>query len=216
MLLVDKPLEAISNFLSSIYGLLQNRKRNLLVLTQIINVLIGLLSGKLIAEFMMPEQFGLYNLQFAAFTFFFSLLVGPSITFLKASYQSLLPELGYRPFFLILSVSGSILVIVLIMYYSFYGKINNSDNIFYLLLLLVIPFNVLSSVSSDQFNVLDKINLFSLSSVLKSAAGLGFLVLVFYVFQQPLQGYIVLWFMQVLIGLVGVFFFSQNLEVFQS
>src|SRR5690606_14608684 len=98
--------------------ILGNKKRNFLVGTQLLNALLALVGGKLIAEFISPEQFGLYNLQFAAFTFFFSLLINPTIAFIKASYQNLIPKIGLRPFFYVLSLLSILLYFSVIFFFT--------------------------------------------------------------------------------------------------
>ncbi|MDZ7691000.1 MAG: hypothetical protein U5K69_07655 [Balneolaceae bacterium] len=94
----------VQHFVASIF----NKKRGYLLASQLFTALAGLITGKLIAVFVVPEQFGLYNLQFAAFTFFFSLLIGPTITFLKSTYQDYLFEVGYRPYITIIGVFSGI------------------------------------------------------------------------------------------------------------
>jgi O-antigen/teichoic acid export membrane protein len=196
--------------------LLQNRKRNYLIVTQFINASIGIVAGKLIAQYVSPEQFGLYNLQFAAFTFFFSLLIGPTIIFIKASYQNLMPEYGSKPFFRILGVLMIILALVLVTFFKFYDQNKTISNYFYLILFLLIPLNTTSSLVSDQFNVLDKINLYSSSSVLKAIAGFGSLILFFFILPQYFEGYLILWGMQFLTGLLGFLYFIFKYKTYFS
>lgn len=194
--------------------LLKNRKRNYLVLTQIVNAVVALACGKLIAEYILPEQFGLYNLQFAAFTFFFSLLIGPSITFVKASYQDLLPKIGYRPFLLTIFYLSILLYFTLILFFNFYKAGEYLSWSLYLVFLLIIPFNIITALVSDQFNVLDKINLFSTLGILKSLSGLLFLIIMFFFIPKFTSDYFILWGMQLAIGSIGVLFLFSKLEIY--
>lgn len=197
-------------------SIFKNKKRNYLVATQIINAVVALVSGKLIAEFILPEQFGLYNLQFAAFTFFYSLLVGPSITFVKASYQNLLPNLGYKPFFSTISILSILLYFVLIIFFNIYKSGEYISWILYLILFLLIPLNIITSLLSDQFNVLDKINLFSSLSIIKTLAGLTFLVVVFFFIPKLSTDYLILWGMQLSVGLIGITFFLNKIKIYKN
>ena len=185
----------------------QNKKRNYLILTQVTNAIIGIVIGKLIAQFILPEQFGLYNLQFAAFTFFFSLLVGPTIVFIKASYQNLMLEFGSKPFFIILYSFAILLILILITFFKLYHQDIKLDNYFFFLILLIVPINIMDSLASDQFNVLDNINLYSSSSILKSIIGFCFLITCFLIIPKFFGGYLILWGMQLMMGLVGFFYF---------
>jgi O-antigen/teichoic acid export membrane protein len=196
--------------------LLKNKKRNYLVATQVINAIVALACGKLIAEYILPEQFGLYNLQFAAFTFFFSLLVGPSITFVKASYQNLIPNLGYRPFFITILGLSILLYFALILFFNIYKSGEYISWGLYFVFFFLIPFNIISALLSDQFNVLDKINLFSSLSILKSLAGLVFLVLVFFFIPKFTTDYLLLWGMQLAIGSIGVVFFLSRIKIYKK
>ena len=194
--------------------LLKNKKRNYLVVTQVINAIIALACGKLIAEFILPEQFGLYNLQFAAFTFFFSLLVGPSITFVKASYQNLIPNLGYRPFIVTILGLSILLYFALVLFFNIYKSGEYISWGLYLVFLLIIPFNIVSALLLDQFNVLDKINLFSSLSIFKYLAGLVFLLLVFFFIPKFTTDYLLLWGMQLAIGSIGIVFFLPRIRTY--
>ncbi|TBW30118.1 oligosaccharide flippase family protein [Gramella sp. KN1008] len=195
---------------------ISNRKRNLLILTQVINALVALGSGKLIAEFIAPEQFGLYNLQFAAFTFFFSLLVGPTITFIKSSYSQLIPDYGLKPFLYVLSLLAGVLYISLLIFFRVYKSGEFINWSLYIIFFFLIPVNILVSFLADQFNVLDKIKSFSALSIVKSISGIGFLILCFFWLPRFTEGYLVLWGMQLVIGLFGVILFISKLKKFPS
>ena len=161
--------------------LILNKRRNFLVITQVANALLGMLAGKLIAMFVLPEDFGLYNLQFAAFTFFFSLLVEPSLRFVKASYDTLIPKIGFNYFGFSLLGFSVILFLSLLLFFSLYKPDANTHQLF-LIFVLLIPLNVCFRLISDQFTVLNKIKEFSLASVLKSIAGIVFIFIIFYFF----------------------------------
>ncbi len=50
----------------------QNKQRNYVFFTQVLNALIALITGKLIAVYISPEDFGNYNIQFTDIHFFFN------------------------------------------------------------------------------------------------------------------------------------------------
>ena len=208
-----KQLESLRSITGAV---ISNRKRNLLILTQAINAFVALGSGKLIAEFISPEQFGLYNLQFAAFTFFFSLLVGPTVTFIKSSYQKLIPENGLKPFFYILGLLAGILYLSLLIFFRIYKSGEYFNWTLNLLLLSLIPINILVAFLADQFNVLNKIRSFTALSIAKSISGVSFLILCFFILPKFAEGYLILWGMQLVIGLSGVIFFVSKLKKFPA
>lgn len=195
-------------------NILTDKKKIYLFLTQVTNAILSLASGKLIAEFILPEQFGLYNLQFAAFTFFFSLLVGPSLTYLKASYKSLIPKGGYQPFFSIITILALVLYICIISFFYFFKSGEYFSWEIVLLLLFLIPLNIITNILSDQFNVLDDINSFSSLSVIKTIVGLTFLVICFYLIPKLISDYLVLWGMQVAMGVGTLALFINKLKQF--
>lgn len=213
-LLFSKLLNSTIEFQYKVF--FQNKKRNYLVLTQVINAIIGVVSGKLIAQYILPEQFGIYNLQFAAYTFFFSLLVGPTIVFIKASYQNLIIEFGTKPFFVILSGFAIVLCLCLITFFQIYNQNIKLDNYFYVLILLLVPFNIMDSLASDQFNVIDNIDLYSSSSILKAVVGFCFLSTSFFIISKCFTGYFTLWGMQLIVSLVGLIYFLLKFKRFKK
>lgn len=196
--------------------LLQNKKRIYLIATQVINGIIGIVSGKLIAQFILPEQFGLYNLQFAASTFFLSLLVGPTIVFIKSSYHNLFHKFGSKPFLVILGVMTTFLVVILLIIYTLFSHDLKFINYYYGLIILLIPLNVINSLATDQFNILDKINLYSSSSVIKSVVGIIFLIASINLFPNPIYGCLILWGIQLGISLVSLYYFISKYQTYKS
>ena len=158
--------------------LLENKDKGYLLISQIAIALLGLLTGKIIAVYFSPEDFGLYNLQFAVYTFFFSLLLTPFIQYTKTAIKTLLPKLGFRYFLFLVSFLIVVLYFVLISVFSLKFSINNY---FFLILIFLIPANVLFNLLTDYFNVQNCLNLFSLSNLLKNLGGLFFVGLLFYI-----------------------------------
>lgn len=105
--------------------LLKNRQRGYLLLSQVIIAILGLIVGKIIAIYFSPEDFGLYNLQFAVYTFFFSLLLTPFIQYTKTVTKTLLPKLGYSYFLYLVSFLIVVLYFVLITVFSVKYSFNN-------------------------------------------------------------------------------------------
>ncbi|UZH54654.1 polysaccharide biosynthesis C-terminal domain-containing protein [Salinimicrobium tongyeongense] len=197
----------------NVLKILKNRRRNYVILSQVGNAIIGLLSGKLIAEFILPEQFGIYSLQFAAFTFFFGLLIAPTLRFLKATYTTLYKKIGIVPYLTCLGVLLLPLYLLLITFFEVnQGKIENKIFL-YIIILIFIPFNLISNLLIDQFNVLDKIKELSSLTVLKSFAGLLFLIIIFYLLPANNPDYINLWIMQLIIGISGTLFYWRKFSL---
>ncbi len=84
--------------LDFIKNILQNRNRNYVVFSQLLNTIIALIYGKLVAVYVAPEDFGTFSIQMATYTFFFTLLIDPIILFIKTASNTLLPKIGSQPF----------------------------------------------------------------------------------------------------------------------
>jgi O-antigen/teichoic acid export membrane protein len=178
-----------------IKNLLNNKQKIYLLLSQIIIAIIGILTGKIIALYFSPEDFGLFNLQYAIYAFFFSLLISPFIQYMKTISKSFLLKIGYKPFLILVFFLLIFLYIILLSIYSEYYAINYY---WYFLLLIMILSNTLFSLLSDYFNIYNRLNLFSLSNLLKSLVSLCFLGVLFFYNYNYNDGSIVLWFVQII------------------
>ncbi len=159
--------------------LLVNRKRNYVTLAQGANALLVLILGKLIAVYVAPGDFGIYSLQFAAYTFILTFWVHPYLQFAKATNKTLLPRIGSRPYFLLLScvVGIALLVLLGLMYFIFGMELS-------WLYILIPGFLVLSAVHRlvvDYLKVDNQLITASGMEVWKAFAGLGIALLIFVV-----------------------------------
>ncbi len=190
--------------------LLKNSDRFYFLLSQIIIAVVGLLTGKIIALYFTPEDFGLFNLQFAIYTFFFSLLISPFIQFTKTETKSLLSKLGYHHFLYL----GSILMLIFyILLLSIFSVKYSSTLYIAIILVFFIPLNMFFNVLSDYFNIKNELKLFSLSNLLKSIGGLLLAGLLFIVNYKYTEGTIVLWSIQIVGFLLGTIFFFSNYKI---
>ena len=204
-------------YIRKIRPFLLNKKRNYLILTQTFNALIGLVSGKLIAEFISPEQFGLYNLQFALFSLFFSLLIGPSIQFLKSTYFGLVQKVGIKYYIITLIWLFVLMFFLVLLFFSNYKPEIYFKKDLILMIFFLIPLTAISNILLDQFNVFDKINKYSIQTILGSLSGLLFLVFVFYYFTGITKNNIILWLMQFFTLTISVAFLIKDYKfVFKS
>ena len=184
---------------------IQNKQRNYVFITQVINALIALIAGKLIALYISPEDFGTYNIQFATYTFFSTLLISPFIQFIKTSNTTLLPKIGSSQYLYTLVYIIGITYVLFISFLYFYYNI--FDVFFLVIFLLFIFISTLQSILSDYLNIHNQIIAFSKLSLVKSLSGLVF-ISIFLVLGMKFMNHVqVLWMMQ-LAGVVmatGIF-----------
>lgn len=193
--------------------LLINKDKCYLLLSQIVIAIVGLITGKIIVVYFSPEDFGLYSLQFATYTFFFSLLLSPVIQYIKSVTKTLLPKLGYSYFLYLTSILMILLYLVILPIFFIKYSV---DYIFFFVLGIFIPINVLFNLQSDYFNLQNLLNLFSLSNLLKNTASLCFVVLLFYVNYQYSDGAAVLWVIQIIGFIIGSIFFIPYYKILFS
>ena len=191
--------------------LLENKDKGYLLISQIAIAVIGLLTGKIIAVYFSPEDFGLYNLQFAVYTFFFSLFLTPFIQYTKTAIKTLLPKLGFSYFLYLVSFLIVVLYFVLIAVFSLKHYLNNYY--FFLILFFLIPANVLFNLLTDYFNVQNCLNLFSLSNLLKNLGGLFFVVLLYYINYKYTYGVNLLWIILIVGFIFGTLFFLPYYKI---
>jgi O-antigen/teichoic acid export membrane protein len=188
----------------------KNSEKLNLLLSQILIAAIGLLTGKIIAVYFTPEDYGLYNLQFALYTFLFSLLVFPLMQFFKSTTKTLLPKIGYS-FYLYLGILLMMLFyLIIIVFFCFRYKVNL---FFSIILLFAIPSNILFNLLMDYFNINNKLNLFSAMNLLKSIGGICFISLLYYYNYKYTDGSSVLWMIQIVGFLSGSLFFIPYFKI---
>ena len=189
---------------------LENKNRNYLIITQAINALLGLIVGKLIAEFIIPEELGLYNIQFAIFSFFMLLFISPSIQFLKSTYFSFVQKIGIKFYFITLGWLCFLMFFALLLFFSVYKPETFYNKNLTFIFFLIIPLTAFSNILLDQFNVFNKIELFSIQSISSSLTGLIFLIVVFYLFTEVEKNSFILWLMQFFSLVISVIVFIKK------
>ncbi|AKD01935.1 hypothetical protein PKOR_00730 [Pontibacter korlensis] len=193
---------------------LKHSDKKYVVLSQIISAIIGLASGKLIALYVSPKEFGEYNIQFAAYTFFSTLLLSPFLQFSKSTIRTLQKRIGSK-YYLYLGVGISIIVFILlkIFYTMYYGEWNPYIAAFFL---LFIPLTLLSSTVSDFLMVNNKLLDFSKLTVIKSAVGLLFILCCFHFGATLFKGQEALWGMQLISVVFCIVLFSRKYKFYLS
>ena len=200
------------NKIIKLYG--SNKNRNYILFTQIINTIIGLISGKLIAVNITPEDFGLYNIQFATYSFVSTLLLSPFIQYIKTTSNSLLAKVGskfyFYTFFSLLFFSYMLLVSFL---YFFY---NISNLRLYCILFFFMLFASVFNIAGDFYMIKSKLIVYSKYSVFKSFFALVFIGLTFYFGLNWFSSVELLWAMQVFGIGIALLFFGKHYQFFKS
>ena len=191
--------------------LFKNRDKCYLLLSQIIIAIVGLITGKIIAVYFTPEDFGLFNLQYALYTFFFSLLLTPFIQFSKTETKALLPKISYNYFlFLVIILMG---LVFLVLGCVFRIKFSSTPYFIYIILFFFIPLNVLFNLLTDYFNIKNSLNLFSLTNSLKNIGSLCLVGLLFYINYEYRDGTTLLWVIQIVGFIFGTLFFLPHYKI---
>ena len=194
--------------------LLKNKNRNYVLLAQIVNAIIALLSGKLIAIYIVPEDFGIYNIQFATYTFFATLLIGPFIKFIKATNKTLLPKIGSNPYIITVVVLVTTAYFALISFLHFYYYL--TDMALMVIILFFVIFSAINNILGNYLNVYNKLIAFSKLNVLVSLSSLAFLGAFFFLGFSFVKDYQLLWLMQLFGILIGLIFFITQYKFFKS
>ena len=201
----------VLNFIKSTFN---NKNRNYVLCTQVINTIIGLITGKLIAVFVLPEDFGNYNIQFATYTLFSMLLASPFIQFVKSSNNTFLPKIGSRLYIItglgIITITYFLILVALYLYYGFI------DNILFVFFLFFIPISLATSVIGDYLNIKNNIIAYSRISLLKSIGGLIFIGLFFAFGSRLLDSVVALWLMKFAGGFAAFIVFHSNYKIYKS
>ena len=192
---------------AKIKQLLNNRDRNYVLIGQIIGALLALVSGKLIAIYILPADFGTYNIQWAAYTFLSSMFVIPFLQYLKASNNTILPKIGTYYF----TLTSSILVLFtyglfLIFLFSYYGSVGSSSLGIFLLLFI---FSALHTIIGDYFKTSDRLIAFTNLGVFGGVCSVMFLIVFLVLGLEILNHVDILWAMQLISVIVVVAFFNK-------
>ncbi|WP_405380787.1 polysaccharide biosynthesis C-terminal domain-containing protein [Maribacter sp. LLG6340-A2] len=192
----------------------KNKNRNLLIFTQGLTALIALITGKLIASYIKPEEFGVYSLQWATVIFFSSILITPFTQYVKSTENTILPYIGTKYYvwtIVLLMVISVFSVSIFLNYYN-----NNLNLILFFILLVFIPVNVFSGVLSNHFNVIGKIAEYCYLGIIKALGGVLFLAAYLYFESNWFSDSQLLWMTQVLSMFIGILFFGHKYPFIKS
>ncbi len=183
-----------------------NRSRMGLIISQGLMALIGLVSGKLIAVCFTPEVFGLFNLQFTAYTFFFTLFFTPLLQFAKTKYRLLL-KTGYLTIAYFAAISAVFMIAILFGLMALSMKMN-----VYLLAMLpvMIVSNIIYNSLTDYLNIQGKLGPFAASSLMKNVGGVVLLLFFYYFLKDMGENTTLLWGVQIISFLTGTVFFLRQ------
>ena len=192
----------------------KNKKRNYVLLAQALNTIIALISGKLIAIYVLPNDFGSYSIQWATYTFFSTLLISPFLQYIKTSYSDLLPIVGTKLYAI---TAGGILIITFLglslFLYFVYGITNN---ILLVILFLFLPLFLVNGVLSDFLNVKDKLVEFSQLSIIKALGSLIFISIYFVFGFAFLENIEALWAMQLTGVVICIIIFLPKYRIYNA
>lgn len=195
---------------NKINRIFDNKKRNLVVLSQVISAIFGLILGKLIAVYISPEAFGLFNIQFGAYTFFFTLFFIPTIQFYKSTITSLYKKIGFSNYKISISITCLLVFIAVFSYLLIYNPLFVSIELIFIIL-LIIPFNAFFKILNDFNNVSGNINKYVIGNLTKSLFSIIILLFVLILGKKNVEGNLALWIMSLGSIIVGVFFsFNRN------
>ena len=193
---------------------LLNKNRNYIIVTQFINAIIALTTGKLIAIYILPEDFGTYNIQFATYTFFSTLLISPFVQFIKATNKTLLPKIGSKQYISLVIFIMGITYFLFISFLYFYYDI--FDFLLYVVFLLFMVLSTFNSIIGNYLNINNQIIDFSKLSIVKSFSGLIFIFIFFIFGLQFMDDTQVLWLMQLMGVLMACIFFVSKYKLFKT
>ncbi|SEG42669.1 Membrane protein involved in the export of O-antigen and teichoic acid [Halpernia humi] len=184
--------------------LLNNKGRNFLISFQVINGILSVVFGKLVALHIEPESFGKFNIENAAYFFVFSLLLQPFLQYIKANFFDILKTSAIKQFvtFYLMFLSLSISLIIFI--FKFYFQEN-----FWIISFVVVTLvlNSIFMLMNDFFSIKAKFVDLSLLNLFKNLFPILFLLLVFFSSGFVVQdGYKILWIAQI-VGLVTTLYY---------
>lgn len=184
---------------------LKNRERNYLIFFQLFNAVLSIVFGKLVALYISPEFFGVFNIQNAIYFFVFSLLFQPFLQYIKSNFIALerISVFNHLIRFYLVFLLVSIVLLVLI----FRLYLNEH----YWIILFVVMALILNSVFvliSDYFSVTAQFGNISVLNLFKNALPIIFLtVFVFVIGFIPSEGHILLWGTQI-VGFLAALYYA--------
>lgn len=198
-----------------LFGFLESKKRNYIIVSQVITAFLGLVYGKLVAIYIIPEQLGLYNLQFGIFTLLFTICFSPIVQYYKSSITNLNKKVGWEYYIYTFLVS-TILMISLLSIIVGFDLV--SFNIEMIIFLAFIPINLFFKLFSDYNNVVDNYIKFVSGNLLKTLlTALLLLALVNINVLEKYEQSNILWIVQIISTIIGLLFlFNKQAIVFKS
>lgn len=181
-----------------------DKNKIFLFLSQIVNAIIGICIGKIIAIYFLPEEFGQYNLLLATYTFFFTLILNPYLQYVKTFTNSDILENDFTSHFKI-SLGLNLLAAILLTTSLYFFK---SLNLYLFGIILVFfPTNFIYNLLLDFFNVKGKLNLFTKLSLTFSIVNCAVLLLVVFFLRHKVNTLILLWGVHLAAYLIAAVFF---------
>lgn len=198
--------------ISQFTNVLKDRANLFLIFSQIFSAVIGIATGKLMAIFFFPEDYGKFNLQFATYFFFFSLLINPTIQFIKTKANILNKE-GHKNFLKLISLFFFVTTFLVLIVFRI--KFNERADILFVIILTLF-FNLLFNIITDYFNVTRKIALFSWATILKNLSVFLILIALGFVVKYAKSDDVleILWGVQLVGFLVGIIFFIKKYPLY--
>lgn len=187
----------------------RDKHKNILVVSQIVNAILLIVFGKFVAIYFSPEEFGKFNIQYASYFLFFSVIIFPLLQFFKTKINSIEKE-GHNfflKFFLFL-----FLITDIILSFYFYFKFN-ATILLLILIFFTLLFNSLFIVINDYFNVKSKLLVFSFSNVFKNLSALIILIIFIYLIKADFNNEL-LWILQLLGMVFGSVFFINKYPIY--
>ena len=187
-----------------------DKNKMFLFLSQMVNAVVGICIGKIIAIYFLPEEFGQYNLLLATYTFFFTLVLNPYLQYVKTFTNSDVLKNDFASHFKI-SLGLNLLAVVLLTVSLYFLK---SLNLYLFgIVLVVFPANFIYNLLLDFFNVKGKLYLFTKLSLTLSVVNFAVLLLVVFFLRHKVDALILLWGVQLGAYLIAAIFFIGKYPV---
>lgn len=203
-----------------LHNILKNKERSYLLLSQIVGAVLGILYGKMVAVYFPVEDFGLFNLYYGIYFFFFSVFFSPLLQFIKVN-NTHLASMGHYNILKLFMIFIGLNAVVLFLIFRF--KYDISLRLLLLINIFLIT-NFIFNLYTDYFNLNHQIKLFSTTNILKNVFLVLSLATFIFLLKSKLKGLETLWVTQ-LAGFVGVvvlvfrkykWYLRKNTETFES
>ncbi len=197
------------NLLSNIFKL--HPEKFFLILSQLLNAFLSLIIGKLIAIYVLPNDFGDFNLEFAAYTFCFTLIISPFLQYMKNYSVVNLEKEGHIQALRLLFILITICLLALFIIFKFYFR---TSNLILAIILMTLPLNVFFNLLIDYFNIKGFLKVFSLSNLSKTFFSLLVLLLFILFIKDSINKVLLLWVLQIVGFVFGIIFFVKKYKLY--